>query len=203
MQRTTTRRKREIQQFITANRRLFPFAGLFLLGVAVGVAAYVVLLPHTLADGMLSLRPVGEGFAGWLSALWNSLFATLAMLTVLFLLGLWGCGAPFILLVPLFHGLGLGLTEAHYYARGMSGILTTAGVILPVGLLTGAVLAMAGAESLRLSLRLSHRLVSGDTEEGLRQPFRLYSLRFLLFLVGAVAVSILDVLLRALLPQLL
>ncbi|MBE6807311.1 MAG: hypothetical protein E7527_04795 [Ruminococcaceae bacterium] len=202
MQRTTTRRGRELKRFITDNRRLFPFVGLFLLGAAVGVAVYVTLLPRDLA-GTLSLRPVATGIGGWLSALWNSLFATLALLTALFLLGLWGCGAPFILLIPLLHGLGLGLTEAHYYARGLSGVLATAGVVLPVGLLTGAVLASAGAESLRLSVGVSRRLVSGDTEEGLRDPFRLYSLRFLLFLAGAVAVSILDVLLRAALPQLL
>ncbi len=202
MKRTTTRRGREIQHFVADNRRLFPFIGLFLLGAVVGVAAYVTLLPRDLA-AVLSLRPVADGAGGWLYGMWNSLFSTLTMLTALFLLGMWGCGAPFILAVPLFHGLGLGLTEAHYYARGFSGVLTTAGIIVPVGLLTGTVLAMAGAESLRLSVSLSRRLVSGDTEEGMRDPFRLYSLRFLLFLAGAVAVSFLDVLLRALLPQLL
>lgn len=202
MTRTTTRRRRELKRFVTDNRRLFPFAGLCLLGAAVGVAVYLTL-PPTLTAGMLDLRPVAGGVAGWLAALWNSLFSTLALLTALFLLGLWGCGVPFILLIPLLHGLGLGLTEAHYYARGFPGVMATAGVILPVGLLTGAVLAMAGAESLRLSVRLSRRLVSTDAEEGLREPFRLYSLRFLLFLAGAVAVSLLDVLLRALLPQLL
>lgn len=202
MKRTTTRRQREIKQFIADNRRLFPFAGLLLLGAAVGVAVYVTLLPRDLA-AVLSLRPVPAGAAGWLAALWNSLFSTLMLLTALFLLGLWGCGAPFILLVPAFHGLGLGMTEAHYYARGATGVLTTAAVLLPVGLLTGVLLAMAGAESLRLSLGLSRRLVSENTQEGMGAPFRLYSLRFLLFLAGAAAVSALDVLLRALLPQLL
>ena len=202
MQRTTTRRRRELNRFITENRRLFPFVGLFLLGAAVGVAVYVTLPPALTAEA-LTLRPVAAGAAGWLAATWNSLFSTLALLTALFLLGLWGCGAPFILLIPLLHGVGLGLTEAHYYTRGLPGILTTAGVILPAGLLAGAVLTMAGAESLRLSVRLSRRLISGDNEEGLRASFRLYSLRFLLFLVGAVAVSLLDVLLRALMPRLL
>ena len=202
MTRTTTRRRRELNHFIADNRRLFPFVGLFLLGAMVGVAIYVTLLPQDLT-AVLSLQPIGSGAAGWFHGVWSSLFSTLTMLTALFLLGLWGCGAPFILLIPLFHGLGVGLTEAHYYARGLSGVLTTAGVILPVGLLTGAVLASAGAESLRLSVGVSRRLVSGDSEEGLRDPFRLYSLRFLLFLAGAVTVSILDVLLRALWPRLL
>ena len=201
MNRTTTRYGRELHHFVLENRRLFPFVILFLLGAIVGVAAYMTL-PSSLTAGVLSLRPVA-GNTGWLTALWSSFFSTLTLLIALFLLGLWGCGAPFILLVPLLHGLGLGLTEAHYYTRGLSGVLATAGVILPVGLLTGAVLAMAGAESLRLSLRLSHRLVSEEAEEGLRSSFRLYSLRFLLFLAGAAATSLFDVLLRALMPQLL
>ena len=202
MTRTTTRRRRELKRFAADNRRLFPFMGLLLLGAVVGVTAYVTLLPRDLT-AVLTLRPVSAGLSGWLAGMGSSLFSPLALLTALFLLGMWGCGAPFILLIPLLHGLGLGLTEAHYYARGFSGVLTCAGVILPVGLLSGAVLTAAGAESLRLSLHLSRRLVSGDTEEGLRAPFRLYSLRFLLFLGGAVAVSILDVLLRALMPGLL
>ena len=89
-----------------------------------------------------------------------------ALLAALYLLGLWACGAPFILLVPLFHGLGLGLTEAYYYAKGAPGVATVAALVMPVGLLSAAVLAMAGAESLRLSTRLSRQLLPGGTGDG-------------------------------------
>ena len=43
MKRTTTRQRREIQHFVTDNRRLFPFVVLFLVGVAVGVGAYLAV----------------------------------------------------------------------------------------------------------------------------------------------------------------
>ena len=203
MKRTTTRRRRELKRFVTDNRRLFPFAGLFLLGVVLGVAVYQTVLPRAVMDRVLTLDPVGTGYAGFFAALWNSLFSTLALLAALYLLGLWGCGAPFILLVPLFHGLGLGLTEAHYYARGGMGVIATLGMILPIGLLGAGLLTVAGAESLRLSIGLSRQLLPGGTGEGLWSSFRLYSLRFLLLGVAAVAISLLDVLLRMLMPQLI
>ena len=53
-------------------------------------------------------------------------------LASLFLLGLWGCGAPFILAVPLLHGIGLGLTEAYYYSRGWGGVAMVAAAVMPV-----------------------------------------------------------------------
>ena len=201
MKRTTTRRRREIKSFLADNRRLFPFAGLFLGGVAVGVAVYVTARPAgAVLDGLLALTPVAGGATGWLAALWGSCFSTLLLLAALYLLGLWACGAPFILLVPLFHGLGLGLTEAYYYAKGAPGVATVAALVMPVGLLSAAVLAMAGAESLRLSTRLSRQLLPGGTGDGGLWPgFRLYSLRFLLFVLAALAVSGLDVLLRSML----
>ncbi len=196
MKRTTTRRRRELKRFFTDNRRLFPFAGLFLAGVAAGVAVYLSAGSGSALDRLLPVAPVT---GGWLTGVWQSGFSTLLLLTALFLLGLWACGAPFILLVPLFHGLGLGLTEAYYYARGEVG--TVALMVMPVGLLYAVVLTMAGAESLRLSTGLSRRLLPHGDEGGLWDGFRLYRLRFLLFLAATLVVAGLDVALRLLLPQ--
>ena len=195
MKRTTTRRKREMQHFITDNRRLFPFAALFLVGVGIGVAVYLTA-KGSLPSNLLCITPIGTGPAAWLTALGEACFSTVVLLGVLYLLGLWACGAPFILSVPLFHGVGLGLTEAYYYGTGMGGVVTVAALVMPVGLLGAAVLAAACAESLRLSSGLSRQLLPGGSEGGLWSGFRLYSLRFLLFLTAAVAVAVIEVLLR-------
>ena len=112
MKRTTTRRGREMQHFVADNRRLFPFAALFLAGVGIGVAAYLTAADSLPAD-LMALSPVGVGATGWLRTLGEACFSTVVLLGVLYLLGLWACGVPFILLVPLFHGVGLGLTEAY------------------------------------------------------------------------------------------
>lgn len=190
MKRTTTRRKREIKHFITDNRRLFPFVGLFATGAVAGVAIFIAAHGSIPAD-LLSPAPVD---GGWWQALGNSCFSTVLLLAALFLFGLWGCGAPFILAVPLFHGLGLGLTEAYYYSRGWSGVAVAA-ALMPVGLLTAIILTAAGAQSLRMSVGLCRHLL-GDESEDPRRDFRLYCLRFLLFLAAALVVSLIDILIR-------
>lgn len=204
MKRTTTRRKREIKSFCQENRRLFPFAGLFLAGVALGVWVYLTLdSPVDRLHTLLRVPAVTDGME-LLRAFGSRLFSAVLLLGSLYLLGMWACGAPFVLLVPLMYGLGLGLTEAHYYAMGQSGVVAVAAVILPYGLLTAAVLVMAAAESLRLSTVLSRQLLPGsDRGEGLWNSFRLYSLRFLLFLAAGAAVGAVDVLLRRFLGQVL
>ena len=163
------------------------------------------------------MSAVSGGFAAGMQALWSACFSTVVLLGVLYLLGLWACGAPFVLLVPLFYGLGLGLTEAYYYAMGRDGVVAVAAVILPGGLLTAAVLVMAGAESLRLSAGLSRQLLPRPAvpagppsarrwereDDGLWNAFRLYSLRFLLFLAAALGAAMAEVLLRTVLGGLL
>ena len=194
MIRTTTRRQREVKHFVTDNRRLFPFAGLFLLGVTVGVAVY--LTAGDTATAVIA-EAVTPDQVGWAAALWDCLFAPLMMLVALYLLGLWGCGAPFILAVPLIHGLGLGVTEAHHYATGTTGVLIVACRVMPVGLLTAALLTMACAESLRLSVTVSRLLIPDDPRTLPKNGFRLYSIRFALFLGAAVVIALLDAGLRA------
>ena len=198
MKRTTTRRQREMKTFVADNRRLFPFVLLFLAGVGMGVGVYVTAA-HVLPADLLALAPVDAGTTGFFAAWGEGGFSTVVLLGALFLLGLWACGAPFILLVPLFHGVGLGLTEAYYYSTGWSGVGVVAALVMPMGLLGGAVLMAACAESLHLSLCLSRHLLPADTEGELWPRFRLYGLRFLLFLGAAAAVALLEVLLRRLL----
>ncbi len=210
MKRTTTRRRRAIADFMAENRRLFPFAGLFLTGVLIGVVVYVSAGSRITDDWGSLVRVTGltGGFQGSMSALWSSCFSTLLLLFTLFLLGLWPCGAPFVLAVPLFFGMSLGLSEAYYYSMGPIGVTAVAAVLMPVGLLGGALIIMASVESLRLSVRLSRQLLPATPEtpaprEGLWPVFRLYCLRFVLFLTAAIAVGLVQVLLRTLFAGLL
>lgn len=200
MTRTTTRRRRQTRAFVRDNRRLFPFAVAFLIGVLIGVLTYVSAAREPAEwEGLLRLSAVDTGWHGWLTALFGSVFSSVVLLCALFLLGLWPCGAPFVMLVPLFYGLGLGLTEAYYYSLGLGGVLTVLLAVMPHGLLTAAVLVMAGAQSLRLSTQLCRQLLPDAPCGGMWTAFRLYCLRFLLFLLAAVFVGLLDVLIRMLL----
>ncbi len=204
------RRRREWQTFFGNNRRLFLFVGLFLAGAVVGVAAYHGFAGNAELDRLLLTHGVT---AGWREALreWvSACFSTAVWLAVLFLLGLWPCGVPFVLAVPLIYGAGFGLTEACYYSGGWRGVLAVVAVILPSGLLHAAVLMMAGAESLRLSVRLTRQLLpvsarepAGSTSTVLWPLFRLYCLRYLIFLAVGAAAGLAEVLLRTMFARLL
>ncbi len=199
MKRTTTRRRKEAVAFIHENRRLFPFAGLFLLGVLCGVLVYVAAArPAEEWTGLLQVSTAIDSWQSGLSALWGSVLSVVVLLGALFLLGMWSCGAPFILLVPLFYGLGLGLTEAYYYSLGGRGFPAVALVVMPHGLLCAAVLVTAAVESMRLSTKLSRQLLPTASGGGLWSAFRLYCLRFLLFLLATLFVGLLDILFRML-----
>lgn len=188
-----------MQEFLYVNRRLLLFLALMLAGVFAGVwifsASYTQLAGEL--EVMLKLHPLSGGFAGGMSQLFSSCMSLLVMLAVLFLAGLSACGAPVSFVVPLFYGLGLGLTEAYYYASsGTAGIGLVALLVLPHSLLAATALMLGCSESLRMSLQLTRQLLPGGALGGLWHDFQLYCVRFLLFVVIAFASGIVDVCLR-------
>ena len=214
MKRKSSRRRRAAAAFFSDNRRLFPFVGLYLLGAVIGTAVYVTADEGTagLLRALVTQTAVGSGLRGILHALCGSCFSLLALLCAQFLLGLWPCGAPFVLLLPVLQGTATGISEAALYAEGGRGVLIAAVTVLPSALLSAALLAMAGAECLRLGTLLCSTLLAalparaGDAPDSapggaLRQPFSLYCLRYALFALGAVGVGLIDVLLRMALPS--
>lgn len=201
MTRTTQDRiKVPISDFIVDNRRLLLFLTLFLCGTFGGVMVFTAChdaITHELSV-ILSVEKIDGGFLGGISALFSSSFLTLILLAVLFLSGLSACGAPVTALVPLFFGLGLGMTEAYYYGVGSVGILFSALLIIPHQLIAAAALLMGCSESLRMTLLISGQLLPSVHCGGLWQDFKLYCMRFLIFVGVAFAAGVVDVLLRLL-----
>lgn len=199
MNRTTYERVgNSLGEFFASNRRLLVFLSLFLLGVFGGAMVFTV--SHSALNPELSLLlkipPIDGGFRGGISVLFSSCFSTVVLLLLLFLAGLTACGAPVAVLVPIFFGLGVGLTEAYYYGAGRSGILFVALLVIPHSLLAATALIMGCSESLRMSLLLSGQLLPSAHCGGLWQDFRLYCVRFLVFFGLAFGAGVLDVFLR-------
>ena len=198
--RTTTRHKREFSGFVRDNKRLFPFWGLFLLGAAGGILLY--RMTGVKGDGiwerLLPVQGLSGGLRAGLQALGGTCFSCLAALAALFLLGLWSFGTPFIPLIPVCHGMWLGLTEAYYYAHGAQYIPAVALIVLPHGLCTAAVLITACAVGFRMSSRLGRQLLPQASCGGLWSDFRLYCLRFAVLAGAGVICGLLDVLARLL-----
>lgn len=188
-----------LQEFLYVNRRLLIFMALLMVGVCAGIWVFAASYSQMAGElgVMLKLHPLSGGFAGGIAQLFSSCMSLLVMLAVLFLAGLSACGAPVSIVVPVFYGLGLGLTEAYYYASaGTAGIGLVALLVLPHSLLAATALMLGCSESLRMSLLLTRQLLPGGALGGLWHDFQLYCLRFLLFVVIAFASGVVDVCLR-------
>lgn len=196
------KRTNSMVRLAAGNRRLLLLLALLLAGCIFGVIVYGSFqdgLSEAVTD-LLAVRPVTGGIRGGFSGVFSSCFQTLCLLAVLFISGLSACGAPVALAVPLFWGIGLGMTQAYYYSGGGMGVLLTAVFVLPHSLPEAAALLMGCGESLRLSMQLSGQLLPRVAHcGGLWQDFRLYCVRFLLLLPLLLAAGVIDVGLRALL----
>ena len=201
MFRTSHRGVRQCSRFIRSNSRLMILLSLLLTGVAVGCILFRVYgkTESDFLGTLLAVESPSVGFRSLLFAVYNASFQIVILLLVLFFGGLSACGLPIVLLIPLFFGLGMGMSEAYYYSIGWTGVLTAVVVLLPPFVLKATALLMACAESMRMTLLLGHRLLSAQAEtEGLYGQFRLYLLRFAVFALIALVGGIGEVLIRLL-----
>lgn len=191
--------RRNLWRFLVHNQRLLWLLCLFLGGVEIGCLVFQATgEPLSLAlDGLLAPTVLDAGFAGLFHRMTASCCPAVLLLLCLFLAGLSVCGAPAALAVPLFYGMGLGLTEAYYYAQGGWGVGYVALLILPATLPAAIALLMACAESVRMSTLLCRQLLPRQGSCGNLWPsFRLYLARFLLCFGLLFAAGALDTVLR-------
>lgn len=205
MHRTNYRRRRverSLHRFFTENRRLL----LYLFCLIIGIALGLTLSPASAGDwlsSIMEIRPISGSVAQAVWQVFSSCFLVEALVVLMFVSGLSACGAPVTILVPVFYGLGLGLSQAYWGAQGAQGLLLSAVLIWPHSLVEMLALLMGCCESLRMSLLLAAQLLPGGTIGGLWHDFKLYLSRFLLFSVIALTAGIVDVLLRVVFSSLL
>ncbi len=198
---TTSVRFDRCRRFIRSHKRLMVFLTLLLGGVVIGCIFFRAYGQGEAAylSRVLTITPLSPELNAVISAIYHSCFLPTLLLIVLFFCGLSACGLPVVFLTPLFFGLGIGMSEAYYYSTGWRGVLTVLLLMLPQLLLKSVALLMASAESMRMTLLFSRQLLSEPSpSEGMRPHFRLYILRFLVFLLIILAAGVADVLLRLL-----
>lgn len=120
----------------------------------------------------------------------NSFIAGAIGILLLYLLGLTAWGTPFILCIPAFEGMGIGMASGTLYADyGWPGFGYSALIIIPGALISTIAILLSARESIRYSadIFLEHCLLRTSRH----QPFKNYSIKFLiLLLLVAVAATI-------------
>ncbi len=187
-----------LRRFVTENRRRLLFLLLPLSGFVCGLLVYTAVRGTTWAD-LLPIRQVPAGFRGVVTQWLQSCFQPVLLLAVLFVSGLSAGGSLPAVMVPLFWGIGLGLTQAYYYAQGFRGVAVVAAVLLPHAAMEVVALLMGASECMRMSTRFAVQLLPRSAHcGGLWQDFRLYAVRFLLLLLLLLCAGAIDVALRLL-----
>ena len=188
------KRTTAVKRFFSENQRLLFLLLLPLLGCVGGMVLYGSVCSAEWAQ-LLVIRRIPSGFGQVMLQFFASCFQPLVLLFLLFVAGLSACGLPVAVVVPLFWGVGFGLTLATCYTNGWGGVALSAVVLLPRSVMEAVALLMAASECLHMSLRFTALLLPRSAHcGGLWQEFRLYGLRFvvlvlLLFLAGALDVG--------------
>lgn len=192
--------RQNLRRFLSQNQRLLWLLGIFLSGAALGCLVFRAAC-QPLAEvlkPLLTPSAPPPGLSGLLRGVSNACFSTASLLAVLFLAGLSVCGAPVALAVPLFFGMGIGVSEAYYFAQGAWGVGYAALLLLPPALPSAAALLMACAESMRMSVLLCRQVLPRQGScGGLWPHFRLYLARFLICAAILFVAGVLDAALKA------
>lgn len=183
-------RSEPIVLFIKRNKTIFTLCMLFLIGIAFGAYAVRTLDENTL-KGLLSI--VG-GFvnarqtATLSQMLMASLTQNLILIIVLFFCGYCAISAPVIYIIPVFKGLGYGITSGamlSYY--GMNALPFIGLLILPNTVLSALILVLACKESLIMSRNFLSVIKSVELERGEQiTSSGKYCVKFMLFLLAII-----------------
>lgn len=188
---------RRALRFVNQNGQLLFLTVIMLCGTVLGCCLFFSLSPdrYQLLDSLFLAAQSPSSFAEGCTAVVSSAFSVLILLIVLFLLGLTAYGCPLILLIPLFFGLWIGVSECYAYATSsfLPMLLTT---LLPVCITAVAVL-IATMQSLHMSCLFSRQLLPNYAHCGsLWHDFKLYLLRFMLCMLIAVVAAVIRLLCR-------
>lgn len=117
------------------------------------------------------------------------------LLLITFLLGFSAISAPVIFLVPLYKGLGLGLSMGYLYMNyGFKGVGYCAFMIVPSAVLSVIAILLGCKESFHFSKIFLHYLFVGPKEAGASAlpALRVYAVRFLLLLALVLGAALIE-----------
>lgn len=184
----------QIGQKKKTDGRLTLLTALYFAGVFLGVILYGTLDGERLG----ALNDITGSFVyGRLNhtfweTLVNSFSGAFLVLTACFWLGFSAAAQPIELLVPVFRGLGAGVSLAGMYGSfGLAGVGMSAVLIIPGAVLSAFALIIAAREALEMSGKMFSS-VFGRTASGEAIDFRLYVTKFVILFIILTVSSLAD-----------
>lgn len=180
-------------------RKVGIYTGRFYVGLLCVMLAGVLLgsLFYSSMDSGI-INSLGNTQSGFVSLrqqmkfsqiLLKTLGSSTLFLMVIFLSGFCAVGHPVVIGTLAVRGLGLGVATSQIYSSfGIKGMLYSAALVLPNGLICAVVLALGAREAICLSNRYAYFTLSDRQVEGLKETVKLYGAKFLV-LEAALAVS--------------
>lgn len=110
----------------------------------------------------------------------SSFISSMFLIIVLFILGFFSIGQPCSFFIPLFHGLGLGLSSAYLYScRGIQGIFFCLVLIAPSAIISTFTLLLGAKESIRFSNKNFKTLFPKKYDQDMQGALKIYVTKFL------------------------
>ncbi len=109
----------------------------------------------------------------------SSFFSSAISIIVLFFLGFFPLGQPVGFFIPVFHGLGLGLSTAYLYSfRGLKGVFFSILIIAPSEIIYTLILLLAAKFSIKFSNMNFKNLFPEKFKQKNKETLKLYVKRF-------------------------
>lgn len=129
-----------------------------------------------------------------LTIFFSSFFSFAISVLVLFLAGLFPLGQPVGFFMPVFYGLGLGLSTAYLYScNGFKGFFFSTLIMVPCEILYTFVLLLGSKFSIRFS-NAKFKKILGKGKEQKAGAFKTYVLRFLILFLFQIFAALIDAL---------
>ena len=109
----------------------------------------------------------------------SSFSSSMVLIIVLFLTGFFSIGQPVAFFIPIFQGLGVGLSTAYLYSsKGVGGVLFCLLLIAPSAFISTFALLLGSRESIRFSNKNLKTLFPRKFNQNMQGELQLYLKRF-------------------------
>lgn len=171
--------------YLRHNRFTVLLAVVLLFGVLLGSLALVVFPKDALDVSLLSQlffeSRLNKSFFETIS---SSFISSFLIVFMLFLMGFWAFSSLVVFIVPLFYGIGIGVSIANLYISfGFQGFLITVLTILPFSLFISLVIIKASCETAKFSFVFFSVLQNSTNPEKNIEQMKKFCTKYFMFLI--------------------